>query len=144
MELSTTPVLDSTNDSTVSKSTAEESTGNLQVDAVTKTISDAPNDQDTPVTRSRDVFVAEPTVEQEQDILDKLLRDYVAENQTLLQDDTDDDDDDPHCFNCEARAPTGGSASFELKSCSRCKLVTYCSRQCQTAHWKAGHKLLCM
>jgi len=28
-------------------------------------------------------------------------------------------------------------------SCSRCKVVYYCSRQCQTKHWRGGHKLDC-
>jgi hypothetical protein len=31
----------------------------------------------------------------------------------------------------------------KLKQCSRCKAVAYCSRDCQVAHWKAGHKEAC-
>jgi hypothetical protein len=31
----------------------------------------------------------------------------------------------------------------KLKQCSRCKAVAYCSRDCQLAHWKAGHKESC-
>jgi hypothetical protein len=31
----------------------------------------------------------------------------------------------------------------KLKQCSRCKAVAYCSRDCQLAHWKAGHKQAC-
>ena len=31
----------------------------------------------------------------------------------------------------------------ELKRCSRCKAVHYCSPACQVAHWKAGHKKQC-
>merc|ERR1719296_968 len=27
--------------------------------------------------------------------------------------------------------------------CGRCKLVVYCSRQCQGADWKASHKFCC-
>lgn len=27
--------------------------------------------------------------------------------------------------------------------CGKCKAVRYCSRECQAAHWKAGHKLVC-
>jgi len=29
------------------------------------------------------------------------------------------------------------------KRCSRCKLTTYCSRECQIAHWKSEHKKAC-
>ena len=31
----------------------------------------------------------------------------------------------------------------DLKSCTRCGLARYCSRECQKAHWKAGHKAEC-
>jgi hypothetical protein len=31
----------------------------------------------------------------------------------------------------------------KLKQCSWCKAVAYCSRDCQVAHWKAGHKEAC-
>jgi hypothetical protein len=31
----------------------------------------------------------------------------------------------------------------KLKQCSRCKAVAYCCRDCQVAHWKAGHKEAC-
>lgn len=27
--------------------------------------------------------------------------------------------------------------------CSACKKVRYCSKECQTLDWKAGHKLVC-
>ena len=30
-----------------------------------------------------------------------------------------------------------------LKSCGRCQLVSYCSKDCQLADWKAGHKGVC-
>jgi len=29
------------------------------------------------------------------------------------------------------------------KQCAKCKCVAYCSRACQVAHWKAGHKQAC-
>lgn len=32
----------------------------------------------------------------------------------------------------------------KMKSCSRCLLVSYCNVACQTAHWKNGHKQLCI
>ena len=43
------------------------------------------------------------------------------------------------CAYCAAEAPSGTS----LKSCSRCGIVLYCGRDCQLAHWKAGHKKSC-
>ena len=36
-----------------------------------------------------------------------------------------------------------GAAAADLKACARCKSVAYCSRECQAAHWKAGHKKNC-
>ena len=33
--------------------------------------------------------------------------------------------------------------SGRLQRCSRCKAKLYCSKDCQTADWRAGHKLLC-
>ena len=30
-----------------------------------------------------------------------------------------------------------------LKQCGRCKLVSYCSKDCQVTDWKAGHKHVC-
>ena len=43
------------------------------------------------------------------------------------------------CAHCASQAPIGTS----LKSCSRCGIVLYCGRDCQLAHWKAGHKKSC-
>ena len=31
-----------------------------------------------------------------------------------------------------------------LTRCAKCKLAHYCGKQCQTAHWKAGHKKDCV
>jgi len=47
------------------------------------------------------------------------------------------------CANC------GAAEGSELgqkthKPCSRCKVTFYCSRDCQVAHWKAGHKAVCV
>lgn len=36
----------------------------------------------------------------------------------------------------------GGVARF--KRCSRCQGVLYCSKVCQAAHWKAGHRKTCV
>ncbi|KAI9060747.1 hypothetical protein FKP32DRAFT_1577368 [Trametes sanguinea] len=31
----------------------------------------------------------------------------------------------------------------KLLRCSRCSIATYCSKECQLAHWRAGHKIQC-
>lgn len=46
------------------------------------------------------------------------------------------------CANCGARKGCDGS---ELMRCSKCLLVSYCSRACQIDHWKNGeHKGFCI
>jgi hypothetical protein len=44
-------------------------------------------------------------------------------------------------FCSSSTVPDGG-----FRACSRCKLVHYCNKQCQTAHWKeiGGHKQFCI
>jgi hypothetical protein len=32
---------------------------------------------------------------------------------------------------------------MELKKCSQCKTAEYCSKECQVADWRAGHKKEC-
>jgi len=41
------------------------------------------------------------------------------------------------CAHCLAPE---GSHGVVLKACTRCKATRYCSRACQIAHWRAGHK----
>jgi len=36
-----------------------------------------------------------------------------------------------------------GKGFDELRKCAQCKAVWYCSKACQTAAWKAGHKHAC-
>jgi len=43
------------------------------------------------------------------------------------------------CENCGSDGNTN-----PLKTCSRCKLVYYCSKECQTIHWKKGHRKTCI
>lgn len=43
-----------------------------------------------------------------------------------------------HCSQC-----TKAGTSEEMFKCSRCKACLYCSKACQTAHWRAGHKKEC-
>jgi len=31
----------------------------------------------------------------------------------------------------------------DIKACARCRRTFYCTRECQVAAWKAGHKLAC-
>jgi hypothetical protein len=40
------------------------------------------------------------------------------------------------CFTC-------GAASAATKKCAGCGHARYCSRECQVAHWRAGHKDAC-
>ncbi|KAK0475667.1 hypothetical protein EDD18DRAFT_193658 [Armillaria luteobubalina] len=42
------------------------------------------------------------------------------------------------CSTCQ------GLSERKLPYCSRCKSFQYCSRSCQRAHWKAGHKEKCV
>lgn len=35
-------------------------------------------------------------------------------------------------------------SATRFKRCSRCRANVYCSRKCQAAHWKAGHKKACV
>jgi hypothetical protein len=44
------------------------------------------------------------------------------------------------CAYCE----TPEDPDNKLKSCSRCKLVAYCGKSCQVAHWKSAHKEVCI
>ena len=45
------------------------------------------------------------------------------------------------CGNCLAPEGQGG---VTLTVCPQCKLTPYCSKPCQTAHWKTGHKQHCL
>ena len=44
------------------------------------------------------------------------------------------------CAHCLAQE----SPDAKLSICSRCGLVSYCSKDCQRAHWKANHKHHCV
>jgi hypothetical protein len=43
------------------------------------------------------------------------------------------------CANCGKQ----GDKECDLKQCARCKVFSYCSKECQVKHWKAGHKADC-
>ena len=44
-----------------------------------------------------------------------------------------------HCAHCRANLPEG-----KRSCCVECKAAYYCNRDCQMAHWKAGHKKDCV
>ncbi|GFR49287.1 hypothetical protein Agub_g11309 [Astrephomene gubernaculifera] len=46
----------------------------------------------------------------------------------------------PACVNLEGDS----EAELPLKACARCGGAWYCCRECQTAHWRAGHKEACV
>ena len=46
------------------------------------------------------------------------------------------------CSNPRCTSLQGGSEAAAMKMCSDCKVVGYCDRACQVAHWKA-HKGVC-
>ncbi len=46
------------------------------------------------------------------------------------------------CFNPHCKHPGGRVERSNTMYCSRCRCVTYCSRECQTARWSA-HKPVC-
>ncbi|KAG2494684.1 hypothetical protein HYH03_007200 [Edaphochlamys debaryana] len=45
----------------------------------------------------------------------------------------------PACVNLAGDSEAG----LKLQQCGRCGKVSYCCRECQVAHWKAGHKEAC-
>ena len=51
----------------------------------------------------------------------------------------------PTCSHAGCGQRIGGSeaAGAGLRTCAKCRRVVYCSRACQKAAWKGGHKLEC-
>ena len=47
------------------------------------------------------------------------------------------------CANCGVSATQLAKDDKKLLNCSQCRSVRYCSRECQRAHWRAGHKAEC-
>ena len=45
------------------------------------------------------------------------------------------------CMYCSLKE--GPNPKVKFKYCQRCRIVCYCSRECQLAHWKTDHKLVC-
>ena len=46
------------------------------------------------------------------------------------------------CYSPQCKFPNGKTERSKTKHCSRCRCVTYCSRECQEADW-SRHKPLC-
>ena len=51
--------------------------------------------------------------------------------------------DSSHRSKCAKCLKPASSISGAMKRCTRCKLMRYCSAECQRSHWKAGHSLDC-
>ncbi|KAG2486375.1 hypothetical protein HYH03_014955 [Edaphochlamys debaryana] len=50
----------------------------------------------------------------------------------------------PACSNPACANLAGDSeAGLRLQQCGRCGRASYCCRECQTAHWRSGHKEAC-
>ena len=47
------------------------------------------------------------------------------------------------CCNPQCKLPGNVAERTSMLCCSRCRLEYYCSRECQAAHWRAGHKEAC-
>ncbi|KAG2490258.1 hypothetical protein HYH03_011382 [Edaphochlamys debaryana] len=45
----------------------------------------------------------------------------------------------PACINLAGDSEAG----LKLQHCARCRRASYCCRECQTAHWRSGHKKAC-
>ena len=52
-------------------------------------------------------------------------------------------DMEPACGNCRKREPENATREQKLLKCARCQDTLYCSRECQVADWKRGHKVEC-
>lgn len=50
---------------------------------------------------------------------------------------------EPICAHCRKREPENATREQKLLKCSRCQDTLYCSRECQVADWKRGHKVKC-
>ena len=69
----------------------------------------------------------------------RMLQGFAAQSRLDSDDDSAADDQDLllFCHYCMKRA-----SDLELKRCSACKVVRYCSRERQVAHWLT-HKVAC-
>merc|ERR1712168_65967 len=47
------------------------------------------------------------------------------------------------CSNRGCKEYQGKGNGVRFKKCSRCRLVLYCSKDCQKEHWVTGHENIC-
>lgn len=47
------------------------------------------------------------------------------------------------CDNCGITREDAATNGDGLKNCTKCKLVFYCSKECQKLHWRSGHRQAC-
>ncbi|KAK8175240.1 hypothetical protein IWX90DRAFT_379140, partial [Phyllosticta citrichinensis] len=50
-----------------------------------------------------------------------------------------------YCTNCFVRSDDGlpGSRNIKIRACTNCKVVSYCSKNCQSIAWKRQHRPQC-
>jgi len=48
-----------------------------------------------------------------------------------------------HCFNCSYNRWQQPEDETSIQQCAKCKMVTYCSKECQKEHWHNVHKKHC-
>ena len=92
-----------------------------------------------PPTESADVSVAVETT-----FLAPLTLIVSGEGSLVPRKDTKKKDPAPETKECAHCPAPDGQHGVAVKACIRCKAAFYCGRACQTAHWRAGHKQICV
>lgn len=90
------------------------------------------------------------TLEQADLRRDNIYFEHLMQGKTKLDDTVDSDQIDflyyyvcnaQVCWNLVCSAP--GCVSLATKTCGRCHVARYCSRQCQIRDWKTSHRYSC-
>jgi hypothetical protein len=77
---------------------------------------------------SRDILKKEINMDDPTSLIEDNLKNYL-----------EGPEEDKQCCNCKKEP----EARQKFKTCNGCKLLKYCSIECQKNHWKAGHKQKC-